>query len=59
MIFNSADKGIVYQISYWITALLPVLLGFGLTVFMVRYFTKHYKGPDGDENFDEFEKDDD
>jgi len=58
MILTSTDKGLAYQISYWITALLPVLLGFGLTMLMVWYFTKHYKGPEEIEE-DEFENDDD
>jgi len=57
MILTSTDKGLAYQISYWITALLPVLLGFGLTMLMVWYFTKHYKGPNEDENIDELEED--
>ena len=49
------EKSIGYQIAYWLTALLPVILGFGITILFVRYFTKNYKGPD--ELDDEFKDD--
>ena len=54
MIVLTADKGWFYHLVYWITALLPVILGFGLTMLMIWYFTKNYKGPD---DLDEFEND--
>jgi len=47
------EKDLGYQIGYWFTALLPVILGFGITILFVWYFTKTYKGKD--EIDDEFE----
>ena len=63
MFLTAAHKGIVYQLSYWVTALLPVILGFGITMLLVWYFTKHYNGPEDLEDFnnyeeEEFEEDD-
>jgi hypothetical protein len=55
MLILEADKNWVYHLTYWITALLPVILGFGLTMLFVWYFTKNYKGP---EDLDEFEEED-
>jgi len=50
------EKDWAYQVGYWITAFLPVLLGFGITMLMIWYFTKTYKGKD-DELDDEFKND--
>ena len=47
------EKDIGYQIGYWITAFLPVILGFGITMLLIWYFTKTYKG-ENDETDDEF-----
>jgi len=52
MLVLTAEKDWVYTIAYWLTALLPVILGFGLTMLMVWYFTKTYKG--SDDETDEF-----
>jgi len=49
------EKDIYYQISYWVTAFLPVILGFGITMIIIVILTKTYKGDD--EEFDEFNKD--
>jgi len=57
MFLLTAEKDLGYQIGYWITAFLPVLLGFGLTMLLIWYFTKTYKGDD-DEFDSEFDKDD-
>jgi hypothetical protein len=57
MLLITADKDLGYQIGYWITAFLPVLLGFGLTMLLIWYFTKTYKGKDDDFN-SEFDDDD-
>lgn len=46
------EKDIWYQIGYWVTAFLPVILGFGITMIIIVVLTKKYKGPDDD--FDEF-----
>jgi len=45
-----------YQIGYWLTAFLPVILGFGITMLLIWYFTKTYKGEE-DETDDEFKND--
>ncbi len=48
------EKDIGYQIGYWVTAFLPVILGFGITMLMIWYFTKTYKGnEDTDDEFNE------
>ena len=52
-LFLTANKDLGYYIGYWITALLPVILGFGITLLLVWYLTKTYKGP---EDEDEKEK---
>ncbi len=57
MLLTTAEKDLVYQITYWFTALLPVILGFSITMLMVWYFTKHYKGPEDDEDLMEYEED--
>jgi len=44
------EKDLGYYIGYWITALLPVIIGFTVTILLVRYFEKTYKGPDDEEN---------
>ncbi len=54
MIVLTGEKDWFYQLTYWITALLPVILGFGITMLMIWYFTKTYKGPD---DMDELEED--
>ena len=54
MIVLTGEKDWFYHLTYWITALLPVILGFGLTMLMIWYFTKNYKGP---EDSDEFKED--
>ncbi len=59
MILTQVEKGLVYQLSYWFTALLPVILGFGITMLMIWYFTKHYNGPEDLEEFDDEEFDED
>ncbi len=56
MLFVAIEKDLSYQIGYWITAFLPVILGFGITMLLIWYFTKTYKGPE--ELDDEFEDDD-
>jgi hypothetical protein len=57
MLLTNGEKDWAYQIGYWVTAFLPVLLGFGLTMLLIWYFTKTYKGKDDD--FDsEFDEDD-
>ena len=45
------NKGIAYHLSYWITALLPVILGFGITIFLIWLFTKTYKGDRENDGF--------
>ena len=50
------EKDIAYQIGYWVTAFLPVILGFGITMLLIWYFTKTYKGKD-EEIDDEFKND--
>jgi len=57
MILTAAEKDLGYQIGYWVTAFLPVLLGFGITMLLIWYFTKTYKGPENSE--DEFRDEDD
>ena len=42
------EKDLGYQIGYWVTAFLPVILGFGITMLLIWYFTKTYKGKDDD-----------
>jgi hypothetical protein len=54
--FLSVQKDTAYYIGYWVTALLPVILGFGLTMIMVWYFTKSYKGPEEEEEKDKDKK---
>ncbi len=48
--FLTAEKSLGYQLAYWITALLPVILGFGITMILVWYLTKTYKGEDEEDN---------
>jgi len=55
MIVLAVQKDWLYHLSYWFTALLPVILGFGITMLMIWYFTKNYKEPD---DLDDFEDDD-
>ena len=56
MFLTEAEKDLGYKIGYWVTAFLPVLLGFGLTMLLIWYFTKTYKGKDEEpENFEEDE----
>ncbi len=55
MIIAAVQKDWFYHLTYWLTALLPVILGFGITMLMIWYLTKTYKGP---ENLDEFEDED-
>jgi len=50
------EKDLGYQIGYWVTALLPVILGFTITMILIWYFTKTYKGDD-EELDDEFKND--
>ncbi len=57
MLLAASEKNWVYQLTYWFTALLPVILGFGITMLMIWYFTKHYKGPEDDEDMETYEKD--
>jgi uncharacterized membrane-anchored protein YhcB (DUF1043 family) len=52
--FLSAEKGILYYISYWLTAFLPVILGLTITYILVKVLTKKYKGDDNEDMFDEF-----
>ncbi len=47
--FLTSQKDLGYYIGYWITALLPVLLGFGITMLLIWYLTKTYKGPEESE----------
>jgi len=42
------QKDITYHIAYWITALLPVILGFGITL-LILYLLKN-KHREDDEN---------
>jgi len=44
------EKNLGYYIGYWITALLPVIIGVGITIFLVRYFERTYKGPDDEKD---------
>jgi hypothetical protein len=46
------DKPLSYHIAYWITALLPVIIGFTVTIVAVKLFEKYYKGPDDDQEND-------
>jgi len=46
LLFLTANKDAGYYIGYWITALLPVILGFSITIILIWYLTKTYKGPD-------------
>jgi len=55
MVIAAVQKDWFYHLTYWITALLPVILGFGITMLIIWYLTKTYKGP---ENLDEFEDED-
>ncbi len=55
MIIAAVQKDWFYHLTYWLTALLPVILGFGITMLIIWYLTKTYKGP---ENLDEFEDED-
>ncbi len=50
LFFLTAEKGIGYQLAYWGTALLPVILGFGITMLLVWYLTKTYKGEDEEDS---------
>ncbi len=43
------NKDIWYHIGYWITALLPVLIGVIFTVLFVRYAHKTYKESEDEE----------
>ncbi len=52
MYFLETGKDTSYYIGYWITALLPVIIGFGLTMLLIWYLTKTYKGPGEDEEED-------
>ncbi len=38
-----------YKLAYWFTALLPVILGFGITILILVILQKKYKGPDDNE----------
>jgi hypothetical protein len=51
MIFLLQEKDLAYQIGYWVTAFLPVIIGFVATILIVWYLTKTYKEKDKD--FDE------
>ena len=53
MIVTAVQKDWWYHLTYWITALLPVILGFGITMLMIWYFTKTYKGPDDSDELEE------
>jgi len=54
MILTATEKDLGYQIGYWITAFLPVILGFAITMILIWYFTKTYKGPEElDEEFED------
>ncbi len=39
-----------YRIAYWITAFLPIILGFGLTILILVILQKKYKGPKEEED---------
>ena len=52
MIILTGEKSWFYHFVYWLTAFLPVILGFGLTMLMIWYFTKNYKGPDEPDELD-------
>ena len=38
-----------YSLAYWITALLPIILGFGLTILILVILQRKYKGSEDDE----------
>ncbi|NPA42928.1 MAG: hypothetical protein GXO27_02740 [Chlorobi bacterium] len=44
------EKDFWYYVGYWLTALLPVIIGFAVTMVLIRYFHKNYKGPRDEEN---------
>ena len=56
MLLTTLEKNLGYQIAYWITAFLPVILGFGITMILIWYFTKTYKEKNDDTDIinDEF-----
>ena len=58
LLLIETERGLAYQIGYWVTAFLPVILGFGITMLMIWYFTKTYKGKD-EEIDDEFTNEND
>ncbi len=50
-ILTAENKDLAYNLGYWITALLPVIIGFGLTIFLIWLFTKTYKGDRENDGF--------
>jgi len=54
LILLATEKSIQYHILYWLTALLPIILGLGITFFLVKFLTKSYK--ENDDNFDMFDE---
>ncbi|GEM_PF-3497371 len=54
----AAKKDWIYHLGYWGTAILPVLLGLLITVFLIKYLEKSYKGTDEETETDEKKKKD-
>ena len=54
MFLQVQEKDFGYQVGYWATALLPIILGLVITYFIIKYLKNSYKGDDDFDQDEEF-----